>query len=131
MYAGITALFACFPIIDLVVGVLLLTNPGTFGTGKNAPPPFFGYMLAILGGAFVLGGWALAACSFLVGRSLARKNRYLFCMIVSALNCMFVPFGTALGVFTIIVLQRPSVKTLFTGAPSPPIVSSSAGESQA
>ena len=43
VYAGITALFACFPIIHLVVGVLLLTNPGTFGTGKNAPPPFFGY----------------------------------------------------------------------------------------
>jgi hypothetical protein len=32
---------------------------------------------------------------------------------VAALCCAFFPFGTVLGVFTILVLVRPSVKALF------------------
>jgi hypothetical protein len=123
LYAGMVAFFACFPIIHLVIGVLLLTNPGAFGKGNNAPPPIVGYLFAIMGGAFVLGGWAIATCSFLVGRSLARRTRYMFCIIVSALNCIFVPIGTALGIFTIMVLQRPAVKILFAGSPASPSAS--------
>jgi hypothetical protein len=36
-------------------------------------------------------------------------------MVIAALLCMFMPFGTVLGVFTIIVLVRDSVKALFNG----------------
>jgi len=32
---------------------------------------------------------------------------------VAAVECIFMPFGTVLGVFTIIVLNRPSIKALF------------------
>jgi hypothetical protein len=32
---------------------------------------------------------------------------------MAAISCIFMPFGTVLGVFTIIVLLRPSVKELF------------------
>jgi hypothetical protein len=32
---------------------------------------------------------------------------------MAAVACIFVPFGTVLGVLTIIVLTRPSVRALF------------------
>jgi hypothetical protein len=32
---------------------------------------------------------------------------------MTALSCVFFPFGTVLGVFTIIVLARPSFRELF------------------
>jgi len=32
---------------------------------------------------------------------------------MAGVECMFMPFGTVLGVFTIIVLMRPSVKEIF------------------
>jgi hypothetical protein len=35
---------------------------------------------------------------------------------MACIECLFLPFGTILGVFTIIVLSRESVKELF-GAP--------------
>ena len=35
---------------------------------------------------------------------------------MAAIECMFFPFGTVLGVLTIIVLIRPSVKPLFVQA---------------
>jgi hypothetical protein len=37
---------------------------------------------------------------------------------MACIECMFMPFGTVLGVFTIIVFIRQSVKALFTPKPS-------------
>ena len=42
----------------------------------------------------------------------ARKYR-MFSIIVAALNCLQIPFGTVLGVFTIVVLVRESVRELY------------------
>ena len=42
----------------------------------------------------------------------------IFHYAVAAIACMFMPFGTVLGVFTIIVLMRPSVKERFAPAGS-------------
>jgi hypothetical protein len=35
---------------------------------------------------------------------------------MACIECLFLPFGTILGVFTIIVLSRESVKALFPTA---------------
>src|SRR5262245_34416700 len=111
--AAITALFACFPLIHVTVGVALLFNPPASSHGERFPVPLFGLLFALIGGAFVLIGWTLAGCIFAVGRSLAARKRYYFCLVVAALSCAFFPFGTVLGVFTLLVLLRPSVKALF------------------
>ena len=34
-------------------------------------------------------------------------------MVIAGISCLFVPYGTILGVFTFIVLQRSSVEKLF------------------
>jgi hypothetical protein len=47
------------------------------------------------------------------GRFLARRKHHLFCLVVAGVECLFFPFGTVLGVFTIIVLMRPSVQQAF------------------
>ena len=60
-------------------------------------------------------GWAFAACVAYAGRCLNERRHYTFCMVMAGIACMFMPFGTILGVFTIIVLVRPSVKALFNG----------------
>jgi hypothetical protein len=49
----------------------------------------------------------------LAGRAIRRRENYTFCVIVAALSCMLMPFGTVLGVLTIVVLMRPSVKEMF------------------
>ena len=114
VFSGIVALFACFPIIHLVVGIMFIMAPETM-TDKsgNAPPPFFGWMFAIIGGVIILAGWIFAIFLLFAGRFLARKKHYMFCLVVACLSCLFIPLGTVLGVFTIIVLIRPSVKELF------------------
>ena len=55
----------------------------------------------------------MAICIFIAGRSLALRKRYSFALVIACIECLFVPFGTILGVFTIIVLSRESVKAFF------------------
>jgi hypothetical protein len=111
--AGLAALFACIPIIHLIVGLLMLLNPQIFGPGKNQPPQFIGLIFVIVASVFILAGWTFAACLAWAGRCLSRRKHYLFCLIMDGVACLFMPFGIVLGVFSIIVLVRPSVKALF------------------
>jgi cytochrome bd-type quinol oxidase subunit 2 len=42
-----------------------------------------------------------------------KRTRYWLAFVMACLACTSVPLGTALGIWTIMVLQRPSVKALF------------------
>jgi hypothetical protein len=57
--------------------------------------------------------WVLAGCLIAAGRFLQLRRNYIFCMVAAGFACLQVPLGTVLGVFTIIVLQRPEVKRMF------------------
>lgn|SRR5262245_18500547 len=111
--AAITALFACFPLIHVLIGLIFLLKMPPQQGGEPFPVQAFGLVFALIGGLAVLCGWALAACLFAAGRSLAARKRYLFCIVVAALSCAFFPFGTVLGIFSILVLSRPTVKSMF------------------
>jgi hypothetical protein len=110
----LTACFACIPLVHVAIGIAILVSPESMhdGHGKG-PPAFFGLIFAIMGGAFVLGGWTLAALMFAAGRAISRRRRHLFCVVIAGLSCLFMPFGTVLGIFSLIVLNRPSVKAQF------------------
>lgn len=109
---GLAALFACFPIIHLVIGVFLVVAPPR-GPGGAAPAAFVGWLFILFASAFILCGWTLAGCIIAAGRFLSQRRRYLFCLVLAGVECIFMPFGTVLGVFTILVLQREAVKQMF------------------
>lgn len=113
--AALTALFACLPLLHVGLGLVLALSPGSFDEAKdgNAPPPWFGLIFVAVGGFFVLAGWTLAVLKFAAARCLARRRRRGFCVAIACLCCVFPPIGTVLGVFTLVVLSRPSVKALF------------------
>jgi hypothetical protein len=116
--AGLAALFACFPILHLVMGLFLVFSPDSFEHGPRANDPMaamIGTLFIVIASSFILTGWAFAVCVLVAGRNLAQHHRYTFCLVMAALMCMFMPFGTVLGVLTILVLMRPSVKPLFEG----------------
>jgi len=109
---GIAALSGCFPIIHLVIGIAMLL--GAFGGGAGqGPPKIVGVMFVGLALGLMVFFWALGICLIVAGCCLWKKRRYMFCLVMAAINCAFMPFGTVLGVFTIIVLMRDSVKELF------------------
>jgi len=66
--------------------------------------------------AMITLGLAFAVCLVVAGRKLAQQSGYTFCLVMAALSCLVVPLGTVLGVFTILVLLRPTVKERFAAA---------------
>lgn len=112
---GLLALFACIPLIHVALGATFLLHPDAFNKGQPQPFPaqMFGLMFVVIGGVFVLGGWLAATLIFTAGRFLGRHTHHTFCVVIAALSCVFFPFGTALGVFSLLVLLRPSVKEMF------------------
>ena len=110
---GITALFACIPIIHVVLGLVFIIAPTAFGHGNDQPPAFLGWLFLILGSFLILFGWTFAVLTLLAGRCISRRKHYTFCFVVACIECLSVPFGTVLGIFTILVLNRQSVKELF------------------
>ena len=111
--AGLAALFACIPIIYLVNGLMFASFLKKEAGMKDGMPAFIGWFFIAFTGVFISLGWTFAICMAVAGRFLACHRHYMYCLIMAALACMFMPFGIVLGIFTIIVLIRPSVKESF------------------
>lgn len=112
--AVLLAVVACIPVIHLCIGILMVTAPATMSGGGGQPPPaFLGWMFILIASVIILGGWTIAALMVLAGRFLARRERRVYCLVVAAVECVWTPFGTVLGILTLIVLIRPSVIELF------------------
>ncbi len=93
--------------------------PQIMNNAKGGPPPefflvvmkvmlvFMGIFSAIKLVGNVVCGWCI----------LQRRAR-LLCLIMAGVNCISFPFGTALGVFTFVVLLRKSVTELYAAPQS-------------
>lgn len=105
------------------MGVGMMT--GAFGT-EDPEAGVAGCIFVGFAVGLILLGLAIAGALVAAGRFLQQQRRYMFCLVVAAISCAFAPFGTVLGVFTIVVLMRTSVRELFgvespsSGPPSEP-----------
>ena len=98
----------------MIMGIVMLTVGLKEASGNDEfPALLFGLMFTLIPGFIMLCGWALAICLIVAGRQLAKRKHYMFCFLMACIGCILMPYGTVLGVFTIIVLMRPSVKVLF------------------
>ncbi len=113
---GMTALFALFPIFHLVFGLFMVLAPEKLGNGP--PPQAIGWLFIVFALAFILAGWVFAVLVALAGRFISGRKHYTYCFVMACIECLCMPFGTVLGVFTILVLTRPGVKELFLPRPT-------------
>ena len=112
--AGFALLGILFLIIHYSFLHFFFANPKMWENQKGGPPPaeffaIFKWFYLIFGAWFVCSG-VLNVISGLCIR--ARKYR-MFSLVVAGIDCLHVPFGTTLGVFTMIVLLRDSVRELY------------------
>ncbi len=134
--AGITGLFSLFPVFLLLMDLALTFWPTQFGFDDAQPSALFGWMFFVFAAAKILmgltlAGLVLAGLVLFTARCLSQRRRHLFCLVMAGVECIFVPIGTVLSVFTLIVLVRPTVKELFATAanatPQPNLASPAAG----
>lgn len=116
---ALAALFALFPVFHLIFGLVMILAPAKFsGHGSDQPPlALMGWFFVVFASVFILIGSTFSVFVITTGRFLSLRRHHLFCLVMGGVECMFMPFGTVLGVFTIIVLSRESVKQLFGAGP--------------
>jgi hypothetical protein len=106
----------------LVCGVLFSAVGGLMESDlmqqtSDPPPPMMATIFHSVGVglAVVLGIWGL-----LSGRWIANRRHRTGSMVIAALCCLSFPIGTALGVFTLVVLANSEVQEAYAQAgPSP------------
>jgi hypothetical protein len=99
------------------IGFALLMGAGIASSGRSDDASAG----AAIGGMFTCVGliplvllWICSFLSFTVARSLPKRRNRTLCFILAVIVCLWFPLGTVLGVFTLIVLSRPSVKNATT-----------------
>ncbi len=113
---GLIALVSSIFIVHIVMGIAVLSGKLNMqGSSANQPvsPAFMGYVFVILGSIAVAFGWTLGALNIYSGLCISRRRRHMYSLIVAGVNCMWFPIGTALGVFTFVVLLKQSVKDMY------------------
>ena len=116
--AGLSLVGVLFSLLYLALFQLLLANPEVFAQAQQqqqqGPPPeqimmfFRGFLVS-----FVIWFLVSAVGNLLSGMFMRTRRHRIFSMIVAGINCLHIPIGTTLGVFTFVVLGRDSVRKMY------------------
>ena len=118
---GITIAFSSLFIFHLLLMSFFLRNPQFFppsSTEELGPLPeqVLGFFVAFLG-VFIALGIGFGIAQIVSGRFIMRRRHRIFSFVVALPNLLLIPFGTILAVFTLIVLDRKSVRQFYDSAP--------------
>jgi hypothetical protein len=114
--AGLATAGIGFLAIHFLVMNAVFNNPEIWKNTPNPPPREF---FAIFKWFYLVFGLILilaAVGNLLSGLYIQKRKHRAFSFVIGALNCLQIPFGTVLGVFTIVVLSRDSVCELYAPA---------------
>jgi hypothetical protein len=118
VFGGLAMLGILFLLIHYFILHTVFANPDLWKSQPNSTPPpkeFFEVFVWM----YVFVGLLLAsACllNLLSGFFLLKRRHRVFSLVIAGLNCLQIPFGTALGILTILVLLRDSVRELYDGS---------------
>jgi hypothetical protein len=114
VWGGFMALYAL-----LLVGYFGLLGSIFMTVPRNrvgALPASIGWVFLGVGAAVLVIVGILAALEIAAGFWIRNRRHRAATLVVAALLCPSIPFGTLLGVSTFVVLTRPSVKALYVPA---------------
>jgi ABC-type branched-subunit amino acid transport system permease subunit len=116
--AGTTGFFSLIAVLYIGLGALFASGvlPSTPNDAGNTR--IMGLIFLSIGLVVMLISVAITFLTYWAGRCLRDRRHRTFCVVIACLSCLHVPFGTAIGVCTIIVLGRPRVRALFETPPA-------------
>jgi hypothetical protein len=114
VFGALQALLSCILIVHFVLGLVLAIAPHVQRDGGGqGPPAWFGLALSAFAGCLMVAGWLFGGLTIYSGLCLKRRKHRSFSLVMAVINCLSIPFGTVLGVFTVLVLTRESVRNLY------------------
>jgi hypothetical protein len=116
---------------SLVVTFMVLAFVGVgmgaaTGWGHNWDPEA-GCVMAVVFFFVLIFAGGISVLNLLTGRALQTRRGYVLSLVTAGVNCLNLPLGTLLGIFTLILLADPTVRPMFDGN-EPPALPETAGE---
>lgn len=110
----ITIGFSCFFILHFILLIFVSGNPEAFNQGipqqPGAPTAEFFQIFAYVLGSLILLGILYGTSKVISYRFIKNRKHRMFSFIVAIPGFIFIPYGTILGIATVKVLGRESVK---------------------
>jgi hypothetical protein len=115
---GALALFAGLVIAFILIGAGLIAN---IESGDAEPLGILTIIAAAFAGFFLI----LSLPDIIVGIGIMKRKEWarILGFVLAALNLLSIPFGTALGIYTLYVLLSPETQELFSKSNAPVPVS--------
>jgi len=114
--AGLALLGIAFLVAHYAVMHAIFANPKFFENQKQPMPVPPEQIFAMMKWFYLAGAvWFVASAilNVISGVCLRARKGRTFSLVVAGINCLHIPLGTVLGVFTLIVLLRDSVRELY------------------
>jgi hypothetical protein len=80
--------------------------------GQGPPVILFRIFAGVIG-LIIVCGWTLGALTAYAGHCIKKRKHKLFIYIMAGINCIWIPYGTLLGIATILLFQWPEVQAEF------------------
>jgi uncharacterized membrane-anchored protein YitT (DUF2179 family) len=91
----------------------LLSSTPTPAPVNQALPVMMFRIFALALGVIILLGWTFGGLTIYAGRCVQERKHRVFIYVMAGLNCVLLPWGTLLGVSTLIVMQSPMARAEF------------------
>jgi hypothetical protein len=112
--AATNLIWVFFPLIYVVMGAFMLFGGFDDGKSSNAPPRSIGLVFIFIGMGISLISVTFSVLKLLTAQAIGKRKWKGLIFTTAAISCLGIPWGTALGVLTLIVITRPSVASQFT-----------------
>lgn len=120
VFAGLCIFPLLYGVFYMIMGIFFGAMIANAPNSNDAPPAIlFGGIFVFLGAIISIVALVVGILVFKAGRNLGNQTSYTYCFVVACVCCVFMPLGTILGVFSLVVLMRDSVKQLFDAVPNP------------
>jgi hypothetical protein len=112
--AGLSLLGNLFVLVHYAIFHTFFSNPKLWEGQKQTPPPAE-FLEIFMWFYLIFGAWFLTSLilNLISGLCIRAREHRTFSLVVAGVNCLHIPLGTVLGVFTIIVLIRDSVREAY------------------
>jgi len=114
--AATNLLWVFFPLFYVAMGAVIFFGGFDGGKPADAPPKSIGFVFMAIGIAISLIMASFTALKVLTAWAIGKRRCKALIFATAAICCLGVPWGTALGVLTFLVLTRPSVASQFSNS---------------
>ena len=107
---GVIVCLCGFALLILVFAGSFLNSDWFAQQGGEVPPMWLGSILHILGWVLFILVEVQGILNLISAGKIDKRKGRTFSQVVAALNCLNIPFGIALGIFTFVVLGDKEVR---------------------